>query len=123
MGDNEIPQESWNMATATLQRLDRLLNQCSLSAQSGNLFGWFNTLMDLRRNLFPFMDKENFGIVENKLKSIPKGWALGGRVSPTNYAIVNQCFDEVFMIFIQTMKDKGLLMPKTIDTRKSVLEM
>lgn len=122
MAENPI-QESWNMATATLQRLNWLLNQSSILAQSGNLIGWFQVLMDLRRNLHPFMEEKDFKEAEEKLRALPEKWKYYGKVSPANYPIVNEILDKVFIIFIDTMKNKGLLMPKPIDVRKSVIEM
>lgn len=122
MSDNSV-QESWNMATATLKRFDQLLNQCSYFSQNGFLMKWFSVLMDLRRNLHPFMDADEFKEVEDKLGSLPKDWCAGGRIIPTNFAKVNQVFDEVYIIFVDIMKAKGLLMPKSTDVKKSILDM
>jgi hypothetical protein len=119
MGDNI--QESWNMATATLQRLNNLLIQSSMFAQSGNLNNWFRVIMDIRRNLFPFMEKEDFELVEKKLTSLPKDWNTGSIIKPKDYAIVNKTLDEVYMEFIKTMKSKGLLMPKSRDINRAII--
>ncbi|MHA1201355.1 MAG: hypothetical protein ACTSQ4_02385 [Candidatus Heimdallarchaeaceae archaeon] len=120
----ESEMESWNMATATLQRFDFILKQCSLSAQTGQLVQWKNCLMDLRRNLYPFMTTTEFEEVNKKFESLPSNWINGGgNVSPQNFSNVNQIFDEIYMIFISVMKKKGLLMPKTVDSGRAVLEM
>ncbi len=85
---------------------------------------WFNVLMDLRRNLYPFLEKKDFDDVETKLKSLPKGWIIpGNRVHPSHFSSVHKIFDESYLIFIKCMKEKGLLMPKPIDTSKSIMEM
>ena len=114
-------QEAWNMATATLQRLNNLLIQSSMCAQSGNLNGWFRILMDIRRNLFPFMEDIDFKLVESKLNSLPVNWNCNGVVKAKDYMTVNKAFDEVYMIFVQTMKSKGLLMPKSRDVNKTII--
>ena len=119
MGDNI--QESWNMATATLQRLNNLLIQSSFFAQSGNLNGWFRTVMDIRRNLFPFMEDSEFKLVEDKLKALPDNWNANGIVKPKDYSVVNKTLDEVYMIFIGVMKSKGLLMPKSRDINRAII--
>lgn len=111
--------ETWNMATATMKRFNNLLLQCSLASQQGDIILWFNVLMDLRRNLFPFMTSEIYDEVTTKLKSLPNDW----RHNTKRFAIVNQTFDELYMIFIKVMKDKGLLMPETKDITKSIIDM
>jgi hypothetical protein len=123
MGDynNNSVQESWNMATATLQRLNNLLIQSSMFAQSGNLTGWFRVIMDIRRNLYPFMEDAEFKEIESKLNALPLGWNNFGQVQPKHYAVVNKTFDEVYMIFINVMKSKGLLMPKSKDANRAVI--
>ena len=112
------------MASATLKRFDFLLKQSSMMAQTHNLIGWFNVLMDLRRNIYPFVPDKEWKEVEKKFKELPKDWRMtNGRVHPDHFAKVNQTFDEIYMMFIKTMKSKGLLMPKSIDTSKAVLDM
>jgi hypothetical protein len=127
MPDNYTPQESWNMATETMKRLSRLLDQNSLYAQNGDLIRWFQVMMDLRRNLIPFIDKPELEELNTKLSSLPKGWMVltgsGTKVKPIDYPVVNRILDEIYILLIKTMKAKGLLMPKTIDVRKSVLDM
>ena len=123
MGDNETPTESWNMATATLKRLSGILDQCSFYSQRGEMVLWFNALLDLRRNMYAFMDEKEFIEVENKLKSLPKGWTIGNKCHPKLYPQVHRILDECYMIFIKSMKSKGLLMPKMTDVNRAVLDM
>jgi len=119
-----MEQETWNMATATLKRFDFLLKQSSMMAQTQNLSGWFNVLMDLRRNIYPFIPNTEWKEVKKKFESLPKDWRLiNGKVHPNHFVKVNQTFDEIYMIFIKVMKSKGLLMPKSIDTSKAVIQM
>lgn len=111
------------MATATLQRFDMLLKQSSMMAQSHDLLGWFNVLMDIRRNLYPFMPDADWTSVKEKFESLPTNWRLpNNRVHPDHFATINQTFDEIYLIFIKVMKSKGLLMPKSIDTSKAVID-
>jgi hypothetical protein len=122
MVDSTGPQESWNMATATLQRLARILDQCSMYSQQGDLINWFKALMDLRRNLSPFLDDTEFKEVTNKFESLPLGWINGGKVNYNHYSTVNKLFDEIFIILIRSMKSKGILMPKQKDANKAVID-
>ena len=120
----EGEKETWNMATATLQRFDFLLKQCSAFSQTGQMLKWKNTLMDLRRNLYPFMSDTEFKEVNEKFNGLPKGWVMAnGKTHPDHFNKVNQTFDEIYMLFISTMKKKGLLMPKPVDSGKAVIEM
>lgn len=119
-----MEQETWNMATATLKRFDFLLKQSSMASQTGNLIAWFGVLMDIRRNIYPFVPDKEWEKIEEKFKSLPKDWRmLNGIVHPKHFSIVNKTFDEIYMLFIKVMKDKGLLMPKSIDSSKAVIEM
>lgn len=121
---SEGEKETWNMANATLKRFDFLLRQCSLFSQTGRLLAWKNCLMDLRRNLFPFMTESEFEEVNDKFNSLPPGWInRGGGIHPNLFSEVNRIFDEIYIIFISVMKKKGLLMPKTLDTSKSIIDM
>jgi hypothetical protein len=122
MVDSTGPQESWNMATATLQRLARILDQCSLYSQQGDLINWFKSLMDLRRNLSPFLEDTEFTEVTKKFESLPNGWITNGKVNYSSYAQVNKLFDEIFVILIKSMKAKGILMPKQKDANKAVID-
>ena len=121
---SESEKESWNMANATLQRFDYILKQSSFFAQTGRLIDWKKCLMDLRRNLFPFMSEPEYTNINNKFEYLPKGWIYpNGKINPEHFSKVNQIFDEVYMLFISIMKKKGLLMPKTVDSGRAVVEM
>ncbi len=112
------------MATATLKRFDMLLKQSSMMAQMGNLTGWFRVLMDLRRNIYPFVPDTEWGEIEKKFNELPKGWRISNdKVSPDHYSKVHRTLDEIYMDYIKVMKSKGLLMPKSLDTSKSVIQM
>jgi len=117
-----IPQESWNMATATMKRLDRTLTLCSIYATGNDLNNWFNYLLDLRRNLIPFLDKEELEEVENKLNTLPNRWNLK-HIKPVLTPQVYKILDEVYIILYTCMKAKGLLLPKASDPRRAVIEM
>ena len=94
----ETPQESWNMATATMKRLDRILIFCSFHVQNDDLKNWFNCILDLRRNLIPFLDKEDLDKIEEKLKELPSGWNASTKTKPVFYGKVFQTLDEVYII-------------------------
>ena len=123
MGDDHTPQEAWNMATATMKRFDRILTFCSFYAQQNDLQNWFSCIMDLRRNLIPFLEKEELVVVEKKLNTLPLGWNNSTKVRPNIYGTVSKILDEVYIILYCCMKNKGLLMPKAVDIRKSIIEM
>ncbi len=116
--------ESWNMADATLKRFDNILKQSSYLSQTGRLEEWKRNLMDLRRNLFPFMTQTEFDDATKRFNSLPKLWVYpNGKLNPKTSAKVNQIFDDMYMMFLTIMKKKGLLMPKTVDSGKAVIEM
>jgi len=98
-------KETWNMANATLQRFDSILKRSSILAQTGKLEDWKRCLMDLRRNLFPFMTPTEFTDATKKFDSLPKGWIYpNGNLNPKTSAKVNQIFDEMYMMFIQKLQ-------------------
>lgn len=125
MTDNVKPQEAWNMATETLKRLSRCLDMCSFYSQRGNLIQWFHASMDLRRNLYPFLDKDEFKEIEDKINEWNSKWIIdsprGVIINPKYYSSCNRVLDELYLLFIFNMKEKGLLMPKTIDPRAAVI--
>lgn len=93
-------------------------------AQTHDLIGWFGVLMDLRRNLYPFIPDKEWGEVKDKFNSLPTGWRMkNGGINKKYFPQVNRILDEIYMIFIKIMKSKGLLMPRTIDSSKAVIEM
>ena len=107
-----------------MQRFNNLLLQSSIASQQGNLMAWFNILMDLRRNLFPFMSSTEYEDINKKFESLPNDWIHpNGKINPKKFSNINQIFDEIYMMFILIMKKKGLLMPKTVDTGKAVIDM
>lgn len=122
MSDNTTPQESWNMATETMKRLSRCLNMCSFFSQNGKLFEWFNASMDLRRNLYPFLEGNEWTVIEDKIKELPQGWVYKGEVRKSHYARVHKVLDELYLLFIKHMKQKGLLMPKAVDATQAVIQ-
>ncbi len=118
-----MEQETWNMATATLKRFDRILIQCSYMAQTRDLIGWFNVLMDLRRNIFPFMPTTDWDIIEKKFEELPNDWrVLNNKINMKHFAKVHKLFDDIYMLYVKTMKDKGLLMPKSVDSSKAIID-
>lgn len=123
MTDNYVVQESWNMATETLKRLSRSLDQISFYSQSGDLVSWFKATMDLRRNLYPFLEEKDYNSIKDKLDSLPKNWIIGSKLNPLHYNNVHKTLDETYLICIKCMKEKGLLMPKSKDARQAVMNL
>ena len=120
--DNVKAQESWNMATETLKRLSRCLNMCSFFSQQGDLISWLNASMDLRRNLHPFLEPTEIKAINDKLNEMPKQWKSSeGKIMRGEYAKVYKVLDDVYILFIGYMKEKGLLMPKMTDPRSAVI--
>ena len=120
--DNVKAQESWNMATETLKRLSRCLNLCSYFSQNADLISWLNASMDLRRNLHPFLETNEITEINNKLNEMPNRWKTSdGKIIRTEYGKVYKILDELYILFVGYMKNKGLLMPKMTDPRSAVL--
>lgn len=123
MSDNMSPTESWNMATATLQRLSRLLDQSSYMAQNQNLTGWFIVILDLRRNLIPFMNDTELKDIKEKIDGLPNNWIVGGKVDLKYFIQVNKTLDEIYIVLYTCMKRCGLLMPKQQDANRAIIDM
>lgn len=118
------PQEAWNMATETMKRLSRSLDLISFFSQQQDLVSWFDATLDLRRNISPFLEEPEFEKINQKLNGLPSDWLLKGRrVNKRRYKDVHRTLDEVYLMIIKHMKDKGLLLPKAQDPRKAALDM
>lgn len=118
----EGEKEAWNMATSTLKRLSWLLDMSSVAAQQQNFKDWFYVLMDLRRNLAPFMTPEEYEKIWNKFKELPPNWIIGEKVNPMYTIQVHRLFDEIAMELLKVMNKKGLLMPEKKDTGKAIVD-
>lgn len=123
MASNTEATEAWNMATETLKRLNRTLNQCSYYSQLGMLPQWYMVTMDLRRNLYAHITEKDWNDINVKLAELPSRWLVKGRVIPQYYSKVNKILDEIYLICIACMKRKGLLMPEAVDKRAAIYRM
>lgn len=124
MSDNEGEREGWNMAQATLQRINNILIQCSIASQSNQLDDWYGCLLDLRRNLAGFIEEKDYEKAENLIKELPSQivwYRPDGKLNKETFPLIYTKLDEIQITFNRAMKAKGLLMPKTIDVGKAVL--
>lgn len=122
MTDNITAQESWNMATETLKRLSRCLDICSFCSQQGDLFGWYQATFDLRRNLSPFLTATELEEINSEIMKFPKQFMYKNEVIPTCRQPVYIILDKLYILFVKHMKEKGLLMPKSINPSAAVID-
>lgn len=122
MTQNNVAQESWNMATETLKRLSRCLDMCTFYSQTGDLTNMFNAILSLKNNLSCFLEDNEMIVVENELYKLPKRWkSMEGKVLRMEYGNVHMTLTNVYTKCLGYMKAKGLLMPKITDPRAAVL--
>ena len=88
-----------------------------------DLNNWLNTLLDLRRNLIPFLSEEECKKIEEKLNSLPDKFNSSSKIKPQFFGKVSKTLDEIYIILYCCMKTKGLLLPKAIDSSKAIIEM
>lgn len=118
-------QESWNMATETMKRLSNLLDSCVFCFQGKNLLALHDLLSNLRRNLAPFLEDNEFKELNDLFSKLPKErWVNGeGIIIPKYYNQIITVFDEIYIFCGRQMKKKGLLMPPSIDKGRSIIGM
>lgn len=112
---------NFNMAIATLQRMDTILRFISDAAYQGNLFMWSTYLRELRRNIIPFIKKtedENITDMFNKLNF--KWTDASGKIILRHRQEVYFILDELTITMQRAMKEAGLLMPKSDDPRFAI---
>lgn len=120
MDDTQQPTQ-FNMAIATLQRLDMILKAVSYYATEHNLMKWETYLKDLRRNVHPFLGKEEKEEIDTLFKKLNFKWAgAEGKVISSKVGLVYNILDEITMKLQDYMKDAGLLMPKSDDPRLAI---
>jgi len=128
MEENNTPTK-FNMAIATLIRLDNLLKNCAHSSIIWDLIGWKDSLFTLRRNIFPFIQSDEVTHIEELfLKLNSKNWLTrSNKTNPSKYGAlrvlpnqVDRVFnllDEIEIYMQIAMKEAGILMPKPNDPR------
>lgn len=120
--DNSVQQEAWNMATQTLKRLSRSLDLCSLYSSMGDMVMWYTIMLDLKRNIYPFLINAEVEAINKKFSEFPKNWVIKGKVDPKYIGKVYELLDEIYLLIIKNMKEKGLLMPKSKNAKAAVLD-
>jgi hypothetical protein len=122
MIQNNVAQESWNMATETLKRLSRCLDMVTFYSQIGELPNMFNAVLSLKNNLSCFLEPNEMTDIENELYKLPPKWkTTEGKVLRMQYGKVHMTLTNVYTKCLGYMKAKGLLMPKPSDPRAAVL--
>ena len=112
---------NFNMAIATLQRMDVILQRISLSAYEGNLFMWSTYLRELRRNIIPFIKKNEDERISDLLNKLNFKWIdSNGKVILRHRQEVYFILDELTITMQRSMKEAGLLMPKSDDPRFAI---
>jgi hypothetical protein len=125
MDENQQPTQ-FNMAIATLQRMDKVLTMVTHYATIGDLINWNIQIMELRREISPFIKEKEYQEIENiigELNSVR--WtirdSIGNRkISNQHFQLVSKKLDEVTIKIYKSMKEAGILMPKSDDPRLAI---
>jgi len=121
--ERDGPGTAFNMGIATLERMNNLLNLASIRALDSDLYKWFTALLDLRRQVYPFLKEETLEKIEKLFKEIPtNSWRKGQEgffCQPNFFSQVSISLDKINIALLQGMKKEGLLMPKSDDPRFS----
>jgi hypothetical protein len=122
MIDNTQPVK-FNMAIATLIRLDKLLTYSSMKSLEGDIISWYEVLFDLRRGIAPFIKKTEFEEIESKFKLLnSKRWLYRNKknkllVLPAQFGRIYNGLDKLSILIQRAMNEAGILMPKSDDPR------
>jgi hypothetical protein len=111
----------FNMAIATLQAMDRVLWAVTLYATKRDYRNWHIHLLELRRNIAPFIKPERYADIDlllNKLNS--ERWLSNNNVIPSKIKFVDNILDELTIIIRRAMNEVGILMPKSDDPRLAI---
>jgi len=112
----------FNMAIATLQRMDKILTCVSYYAVEGDLPKWNTHLLELRRTIAPFIKPNEYNEIEELLNLLNAQRWIGedGRVLKSKHMIASQILDRVTTKIHRAMNNAGILMPKSDDPRLAI---
>jgi len=119
--ENTSPTK-FNMAVATLMRLDVILKNCSYFASVGDLISWHESLLTLRRNIIPFIKETEIQQITRLTMEINfNRWLMRDKgklkIIPSQIGRIWQLLDNLEVTMQKAMKEAGLLMPKSDDPR------
>ena len=112
----------FNMAIATLQRMDRVLTMIGIYSVQLDFGNWYRHLTELRRNVSPFIKPDEYKEINILLGSLNDLKWLGkdNKVKKIFKNEVYQILDEATIKLHRAMKDAGILMPKSDDPRLAI---
>jgi hypothetical protein len=120
MEDNGQPTQ-FNMAIATLQAMDRVLWSVSLYATMRDYSNWYIHLLELRRNVAPFIKPERYAQIDLLLNELNSHrWLSKNKVIPSQIRFVDTTLDELTITIRRAMNEVGILMPKSDDPRLAI---
>lgn len=124
--DEHTTPTQFNMAIATLQRMDKVLTMVTHYATTGDLINWNIQVMELRREISPFIKAKEYDEIENIVRELNAiRWvvsdSLGNRkIARPYFQFVSRKLDEVTIKIYKAMKEAGILMPKSDDPRTAI---
>lgn len=125
MDENQQPTQ-FNMAIATLQRMDKVLTMVTHYATIGDLINWNIQIMELRREISPFIKETEYNEIEtiigelNSVRWTIKDSSGNRKISNQYFQLVSKKLDEVTIKIYKSMKEAGILMPKSDDPRLAI---
>lgn len=120
MEENKISE--WNMADATLKRMDFILTEIYKAWLVRDGVEWYNQLRALHRELYPFMKTKERNATKNLINGLVKEYNIisnnpkGFKISP----MFSEKLDELDLFLRSEMDERGLLMKRSRDPAKSL---
>jgi len=119
---------AWNMAIATLQRIDHILTAVTSDAADYNLSNWLVGLKGLKRELWPWLKEEEQEKIKNNINDCEKGIYNFSKSNPKSFAkgkypqgLYNQ-LDELDLYIRTMLKVYGFLLPDKKDPHHAMKE-
>jgi hypothetical protein len=118
---------AFNMALATLERMNHLLNQATTYSIENQYYQWYKILFSLRRDVFPFLNDDEQKKLNKKFAKIPgtcwQSEKRGVGLDSDYITKVPPVLDEIDLLLREYMKEKGILMPKKLDLNRAIGDM
>jgi hypothetical protein len=106
---------NFNMAVATLMRIDGLLQKISRYALEKNFEEWLNTLSHLKREIYPYIKEKQFDKMTelfNELEELDWLKIIDGRKVIAEEKKVLKILDDLTLLTQKAMFDANILMSK-----------
>ena len=125
--DGYEPQATFNMATATLIRMDTILRLITFASLKKDYNLWRDCLFDMNRQLSGFINDKEAEELDKKFEdAFSDKWSItdkkgSKKINPNKVNDIYLTLHNMTKDIIRIMGDKGLLMKKSDDPRRAVV--